>query len=145
MANKEISPFNGSCLCGIVRYSVDKIETEIAHCHCIMCRKFHGAAFATFGEALRESFRFLSGEDKLKEYVASNGTKRLFCSDCGSSLIFIPSNDRGKFIEFSLGTLDSVIPNRPEAHIFTNYSACWNKVTDGLPQYQEGRGSAKKT
>ena len=145
MIGNELSLYNGSCLCGIVKYGVDKIENEVAHCHCTMCRKFHGAAFATFGEALVDNFRWLSGEDKLKEYLGSNGTKRLFCENCGSSLVFIPSNDDGKFIEFSLGTLDSVIPNKPDAHIFTNYSVCWNQITDSLPQYVEGRDSAQKT
>jgi len=138
-------PYKGSCLCGALKYSVDKIENEMAHCHCTMCRKFHGAAFATFGEAISENFHWISGIDNLKEYVGFNGTKRLFCGNCGSSLAFVPSNDSGKLVEFSLGTLDSEIPNKPDAHIFTNYSACWNRVADGLPQYTEGRDSAKKT
>jgi hypothetical protein len=109
-----------------------------------MCRKFHGAAFATFGEATTENFHWLSGKEILKEYLGINGTKRLFCGNCGSSLVFVPSNDDGKFVEFSLGTLDSEVPNRPDAHIFTNYAACWDQVTDDLPQYTEGRNSAKK-
>lgn len=145
MKKSELSPYTGSCLCGAVKYSVDTIENEMAHCHCTMCRKFHGAAFATFGEALKENFKWLSGQDKLKEYLGSNGTKRVFCEHCGSSLVFVPSNDTGKFVEFSLGTLDSVIPNRPDAHIFTKYSACWSQINDNLPQYPEGRGSAQKT
>jgi len=143
--NETVRPYLGSCLCGSVKYSVEKIEKEMAHCHCTMCRKFHGAEFATFGEAATENFRWLAGKETLQEYRGDNGTKRLFCGNCGSSLIFIPANDTGKFVEFSLGTLDSVIQNKPDAHIFTNYSAPWSSVTDGLPRYSEGRGSAKKT
>ena len=139
------APYTGSCLCGEIKYSVDKLEKQIAHCHCTMCRKFHGAAFATYGEAKTENFHWLSGEKLLKNYIGENGTKRLFCSSCGSSLVFIPSNDTGEFVEFSLGTLDSEIPNKPDAHIFTNYSSCWYQITDKLPQFQEGRNSAKKT
>lgn len=140
-----LPPYKGSCLCGAVKYSVDKIEKEMAHCHCTMCRKFHGAAFATFGEARAENFHWLSGKENLKEYLGVNGSKRLFCDNCGSSLVFMPSNDNGECVEFTLGTLDSDIPNRPDAHIFMHYSACWNPVTDSLPQYSEGRGSAEKT
>ena len=140
MIEKDTPPYKGSCLCGTVTYSVDNIEKEMAHCHCTMCRKFHGAAFATYGETLKEDFKWLSGKEKLKEYVAKNGTKRVFCCDCGSSLRFIPSNDNGKYIEFSLGTLDSGIPNKPDAHIFTNHVVCWNQITDGLPQHKGGRG-----
>ena len=138
-------PYTGSCLCGAVQYSVDKIEKQMAHCHCTMCRKFHGAAFATFGEARTENFHWVNGKDQLKNYVGENGTKRLFCSTCGSSLIFVPSNDTGEYVEFALGTLDSEIENIPDAHIFTNYSSCWFQITDELPQHQESRNSAKKT
>ena len=99
---------------------------------------------ATFGEAHAENFHWLSGKENLKEYLGVNGSKRLFCDNCGSSLVFMSSNDSGECVEFSLGTLDSDIPNRPDAHIFMHYSACWNPVTDGLPQYSEGRRQCRK-
>ncbi|MCE0495445.1 GFA family protein [Vibrio salinus] len=135
----------GSCLCGSIKYSVSHVEEKMAHCHCNMCRKFHGAAFATFGEAKKADFNWLSGEELIKEYLADNGTKRLFCSNCGSSLVFVPSNDSGEYVEFSLGTIDSEIQQKPDAHIFTNYGANWYQITDDLPQYEEDRNSAKKT
>ena len=40
----------GQCLCGSIQYEIDKVEPKMAHCHCSMCRKFHGAAFSTFAE-----------------------------------------------------------------------------------------------
>lgn len=135
----------GSCLCGSIKYSVSHVEEKVAHCHCSMCRKFHGAAFATFGEARKTNFKWLCGEEFLKEYTCDNGTKRVFCSNCGSSLMFIPSEENGEFVEFSLGTLDSNFHLEPDAHIYTNYAASWFKVTDTLPQFKEGRNSAKKT
>ncbi|MES9856361.1 MAG: GFA family protein [Sedimenticola sp.] len=138
-------PLTGSCLCGSIQYSVDKIEKHMAHCHCMMCRKFHGAAFATYGSARADNLHWISGKDKLQEYVGENGTKRLFCGNCGSSLVFIPSHDTGEYVEFTLGTLDSEINNVPDAHIFTKYGACWYQITDDLPQYQEGRDRTKRT
>lgn len=111
----------------------------MGHCHCTMCRKFHGAAFATYGEARPENFRWTKGEEFLKEFVAENGTTRKFCSHCGSSMAFIASGDAGKRVEFSLGTLDSEILGRPDAHIFTNYSANWYQISDELPVYPEER------
>ncbi len=59
----------GQCLCGSVIYKVAAIENRMGHCHCSMCRKFHGAAFATFGEAKAEHFRWVTGEDQLKSLV----------------------------------------------------------------------------
>ncbi|MDD1793168.1 GFA family protein [Enterovibrio sp. ZSDZ42] len=131
--------YTGQCLCGNIQYQVDHIEPHMGHCHCSMCRKFHGAAFATFGEAKASNFRITVGEDLLKVYVAENGTKRTFCGNCGSSLLFEPANSDGSLVEFTLGTLDSEIPNKPDAHIFTEYRAQWNEISDELPQYSEGR------
>lgn len=131
----------GQCLCGLIKYEVSKIEDRMGHCHCTMCRKFHGAAFATFGEAKVENFRWVAGEAHLKSYVATNGTTRKFCENCGSSLVFAPSNDTGELVEFSVGTLDTNIDLKPNAHIFTEFGANWYDASDDLPQYPRGRDS----
>ena len=133
------TPVFGSCLCGSIAYEVTHIENATAHCHCTMCRKFHGAAFATFGEAKRSNFRWLAGEELLKNYTASNGAVRKFCAQCGSSLIFESAGCARDVIEFSLGTLDSVSHAKPDAHIFTDYKADWVEIADNLPRYKEGR------
>jgi hypothetical protein len=141
--NKEADnlPYKGQCLCGSIKYAVDQIEPQMGHCHCSMCRKFHGAAFATYAEAKSDNFHWLEGKEFLKSYLAPNGTNRKFCHNCGSSLIFVPSNDTGDFIEFALATLDSEIELKPDAHIFTAYGANWHEITDDLPQFTEGRCS----
>ena len=131
--------YSGQCLCGQIQYQVDKIEPRMGHCHCQMCRKFHGAAFATFGEAKVKDFKWLKGENLLKSYNADNGTIRKFCVSCGSSMVFVPSNDTGELIEFSLGTLDSEVDVKPDAHIFTQFKSCWYEIKDSLPQFKQGR------
>ena len=141
MSNKSNLPYLGSCLCGAVKYEVDSIEPRMAHCHCTMCRKFHGAAFASFGEAKPENFRWIQGEDKLVEYVGSNNSTRRFCKTCGSSMTFQPSFDNGGMIEFTLGTLDSDIPDKPDGHIYLGYKASWYEPEDDLPKHKEGRNS----
>lgn len=141
MTISKESNMKGQCLCGLVKYEVSKIEDRMGHCHCTMCRKFHGAAFATYAEARTQNFHWVSGEDHLKSYLAPNGTTRQFCDNCGSSLIFIPSNDTGELIEFSIGTLDSDIDLKPDAHIYTEFGANWYDITDDLPKYSQGRDS----
>lgn len=111
----------------------------MGHCHCSMCRKFHGAAFATFGAAKDDNFKWLAGEDLLIDYVANNGTTRRFCGECGSSLIFIPANNIEEIIEFSLSTLDTAIDERPDAHIYVANKASWYSISDELPQHSAGR------
>jgi len=104
-----------------------------------MCRKFHGAAFATYGEAKVEDFRWLSGEALLSSFCGHNGTLRKFCSVCGSSLIFISAQDDGQVIEFALSTLDTELGSKPSAHIYTEFKANWYDMVDDLPQFKNGR------
>jgi len=131
--------YKGSCLCGSIAYEVKELGSKMAHCHCSMCRKFHGSAFATFGEAKVENFQWIKGESQLRVFTASNGTQRKFCVDCGSSLVFVPSNDTGEVVEFALGTLDTSIDQRPDAHIFVDSKSSWFEIDDELPQYDCGR------
>ena len=133
----------GSCLCGTITYKVKELDGHAGNCHCSMCRKFHGAAFATYASAAAENFLWLSGEENLEIFTAPNGTTRKFCKSCGSSLIFEPSQPNEKIVEFSLATLDENSPVQPSAHIFTDYKAEWTSLDDDLPCYREGRNSER--
>lgn len=135
-------PFRGSCLCGTVKFEIDEFLPHVAHCHCSMCRKFHGAAFATVASVQRSHFRWASGEDALKRYTAENGTTRTFCSHCGSSLQFSSPRAPQDVLEIALGAMDGDVPAVASAHIFMGSAANWTVLNDDLPRYMEGRGSA---
>ncbi|MEJ2631448.1 MAG: GFA family protein [Acidihalobacter sp.] len=143
MSNPRREPYTGRCLCGQVSYAVDSFEPKVAHCHCSMCRKFHGAAFTTFASVRRECFRWVSGESLLKGYRAANGTVRKFCSNCGSSMVFVPAAGDGGRVEIALGTLDSELDFAPDAHIFVGSKANWDALCDELPKYVADRGSER--
>ena len=134
-------PYRGSCLCGAVRFEVDAFLPQAAHCHCSMCRKFHGAAYATIASVSRSDFRWIDGADALKGYAAENGTTRTFCRHCGSSLVFSSPRAPEEVIEIALGAMDGDVPVVPSAHIFVGSGANWTAVSDDLPMYEEGRGS----
>ena len=53
--------YQGSCLCNAIRFEVDEFEPQTGNCHCSMCRKFHGAAYATLAEARQDHFDGLPG------------------------------------------------------------------------------------
>jgi len=137
------APYRGSCLCGAVRFEVDAFAPHTGNCHCSMCRKFHGAAYATIAEARREHFRWLAGEDALKAYTADNATTRRFCRHCGSSLTFSSPRADPDLVEIALGCFDDDVPVRPDAHIFVGSGAAWARPDDGLPQYEAGRDSKR--
>ncbi len=136
-------PYRGSCLCNAIRFEVDEFEPQTGNCHCSMCRKFHGAAYATLAEARRENFRWIDGEKLIKGYTADNGTTRSFCSNCGSSLTFASPNADPDLVEISLGCFDDEVPVRPDAHIYVASGAKWALPEDDLPRYEAGRDSAR--
>ncbi len=43
----------GACLCGAVRYEINGQLRDAGNCHCSMCRKAHGAGFATYASIAR--------------------------------------------------------------------------------------------
>ncbi len=134
----------GSCLCGEVRYEADEFASDTAHCHCSMCRKFHGAAFATLVSVPKSAFRWLAGSHHLREFRAGNGTVRTFCGQCGSSLAFTTSKAPNN-IELALATLDGPSPVVPNANIFVSYGVSWAPLDPKLPRYSEGRDSPPHT
>ena len=123
----------GSCLCGAMRYEIDGPLTEVDNCHCSMCRRFHGAAFATYAKIDAGNFRWLSGQELLTVYESSPGKRWGFCRICGSSL-GVPTD--GKLSDLALALIEGDPGVRPTEHIFVGSRAAWYKITDALPQYE---------
>ena len=137
--------YRGSCLCGRVQFSVDKFNLQAGHCHCSMCRKFHGAPFATLGSVPAESFHWIQGKEEVKAYTAENGTIRSFCQNCGSSLFFASPALTDGIVEVALGVFDDDIPVVPDVHIYLDSGANWVSVSDELPKFSAGRKSEKRS
>jgi hypothetical protein len=126
----------GSCLCGAIRYEIRGPLGAMSHCHCLMCRKAHGAAFGTYARVQRTDFVLVSGADSMRTYRSSGPVTRTFCGTCGSTLQWI-TDDRFEEIDIAIGTLDDDPGIWPSQHIFTASKAPWYAITDGLPQRAE--------
>jgi hypothetical protein len=126
----------GSCLCRGVCYEVRGPVSRVTQCHCSMCRKAHGAAFATYGRVERKDFVLLTGADDIAFYHSSPGVVRTFCKRCGSTLQFI-SDKRPGTLSLALGTLDDDPGIEASLHIFVGSKAPWFRITDDLPQHAE--------
>lgn len=116
-----------------MRYEIDGPLSDVGNCHCSMCRRFHGAAFATYAKIDQEHFRWFSGQDLMTVYETSPGIGWAFCRVCGSSL-GVPKD--GKLIDLAIGLLDKDPGVRPTEHIFVGSKAPWHEITDDLPQYE---------
>ena len=85
----------GGCLCGDVRLETSGRPYRVGLCHCLDCRKHHGALFYA-AAIFPESAVRISGDTH--DYQG-----RHFCPRCGSS-VFGRSEDE---IEVHLGILDA--------------------------------------
>jgi hypothetical protein len=123
----------GSCLCGAVRFEAGPIDL-MEHCHCVMCRRHHGAMFATFASARTGEFEWLAGRDEVAAYRSSERGLRPFCRTCGSvapavlpdwpEVVFVPA-----------GNLEEDPGVRPSFHMFAASVPGWFPITDTLPRY----------
>jgi hypothetical protein len=125
---------NGACLCGAVRYEISSPLVDAGNCHCSMCRKAHGAAFATYASVGPDEFRWKCGEEFVSFYESSPNESRVFCSVCGSTL---GGAEDGKINAITLGTVDGDPGIRPRSHIFVGSKAPWHEISDALPQFEE--------
>ncbi len=132
----------GACLCGAVRYEIAGPFRTLLSCHCSICRKHHGAAFATFVSAPLERLRWLSGEDRIARYASSASFERPFCTGCGAPVATSAPKIGLSFAP--AGALEGDLGIRPQGHIFAASKADWYAITDGLPQHAEYPATFRK-
>src|SRR5881275_1009109 len=70
--------FTGGCLCGNVRIVASGLPYRVGLCHCLDCRKHHGALFHA-SAVFPENAVTIDGETR--DYAG-----RFFCPVCGSSV-----------------------------------------------------------
>jgi hypothetical protein len=130
----------GGCQCGAVRYRVTAPAREVYHCHCGICRRIHGAVFASFAIVARDRFVIECGEEVLRRYDSSSGAYRCFCMRCGSQIY----SDVQKWTDirfYAVGTLDGgAHPGHApanERHIYVGSKLPWWHIADDLEQVDE--------
>jgi hypothetical protein len=102
--NADEQLFEGSCLCGQVRYRAIGPFVDMLHCHCTDCQKCHGGAFMTGVGVKPGQFTIVQGQDRLQMFQAESGTRRSFCRTCGSKIKV--ENDRWKETYVPAGTIE---------------------------------------
>lgn len=133
--------YHASCLCGTVKIEIYGPITDIIHCHCSLCRKSTGSAYATNGFVDSQQFKIVTGRDHVNAYEFKPGRKRHFCARCASPL-FSSNTDKPRKLRLRLGLLDSDISERPMSHNFVTSKANWEDLDVVLPRndrFEPGR------
>lgn len=105
--------FTGGCLCGAVRLVATGRPYRVGLCHCLDCRKHHGALFHA-SAVFPETAVTITGE--VRDYEG-----RSFCPRCGSSVV----SRSGDEIEVHLGALDAPDQLTPTYELWTSRRESW--------------------
>lgn len=127
--------YKGKCLCGAVEVEIAGKISDIIHCHCSLCRKNSGTAYATNGFINTAEFSVVKGKQNLSTFSFKPGRNRHFCTTCGSPVYSSNADDPSR-LRIRLGILDSDINERPISHNFVSSKANWDDIDANLPKYE---------
>ncbi len=123
----------GGCACGKVRLSLVGQPYRVGICHCMDCRKHHGALFLA-SAIFPEDAVTIDGDTR-----SYNG--RFFCPDCGSP-VFGRSGDE---VEVNLGSLDEPDQFEPTYELWTIRREAWLPDYPALRRFDRDRKSTGRT
>lgn len=128
-----MNQFTGGCLCGDVRFIATGAPYRVGVCHCMDCRKHHGALFHA------SAIFPVSAVQIHGETAAYAG--RCFCARCGSSVLARTDDE----IEINLGALDVPDQFMPTYESWTIRRESWLPPFPWERHYPRDRESAGRS
>lgn len=120
----------GGCQCGALRYRFNAPLTDIAHCHCSICRRTTGGIVTTWITVPLERFEWTQGDPK--KFVSSPGCTRSFCAGCGAQLTLF-TEQAPQSIDVTIATFDHPELALPDRHIWVTTRLPWLHLDEQLP------------
>ena len=125
---------SGHCLCGDLRFEARLPSKWMAHCHCSLCQRAHGAGVVTWVGFEAPQVQIHDPEDRLTWFESSPGAERGFCSHCGSTLFFRSQKWAGE-LHIVRSNFDTALDREPQVHVYYDTHAAWLPTADdGLPR-----------
>jgi hypothetical protein len=118
---------HGGCQCGAVRYAISAGPGKSVVCHCRMCQRATGNAFAALLEVPSNRIVW-TGQPA--EWASSDIAWRGFCSTCGTPLFY----RSGDTTEIMAGTLAPGFVFRPHENISVESRVDWLAHLPDLPE-----------
>lgn len=125
--------FTGGCSCGNVRIVASGQPYRVGLCHCLDCRKHHGALFHASAVFPQDAVKI---EGETADYAG-----RFFCPRCGST-VFGCSDDE---IEVNLGSLDDPDQLKPTYELWTIRRESWLPPFPLKHRYDRNREGADRS
>ena len=131
--SKPAGSARGQCLCGAVVFRAALPSKWVAHCHCTLCQRAHGAAFVTWAGFEAEQVQVVAAEGDLQWFRSPAGGERAFCARCGSSLFFRSAQWPGE-LHLARALFTDPLDREPQAHVFWDTHVAWVDLADDLPR-----------
>jgi hypothetical protein len=129
-----VLPLQGGCLCGAIRYHVERTPSSISICHCRSCRLASGAPAVSWFVVARTQFKLLSGAMTI--HRSSEPVQRGFCRKCGTQLTYTHESAPDT-IELTTASLDEPGRLRPTKEIWLSEKLPWVAVNANLEHHSE--------
>lgn len=117
----------GGCLCGKIRIVANGEPLRVGICHCMDCRKHHGALFYAAADYPKQAV-IIEGEPNSYQ-------GRYFCPTCGSSVFSVSEEE----IEIHLGALDSPNQLKPTYELWNIRREHWLPTFPDVERYDRDR------
>lgn len=118
---------NGSCQCGAVRFHLAAGETRANVCHCRMCQRASGNAFAAL---LMCEDAMVTWYGTPATYASSSIAHRGFCANCGTPMFY---RQHGGPTEIMSGCLPPDFPFQPTQNDGVESRHAWVNTLGTLP------------
>jgi hypothetical protein len=137
----------GGCACGAVRYVASGGPLRVGLCHCLTCRKRHGAPCNAFAAFRSDKVR-IEGRTLAWAIGDSHGLSH-GCAVCGAPLFWTAASwlEDGQGdgeIEIHLGGLDDTGQFTPQYEVWVKRREPWMPPLN-VPQYVENRPTGMAT
>ncbi len=126
-------PYQGSCLCGDVRYQIYGDLRPVVACHCRQCQKTSGS-FVMASQCQADDLT-VSG-NSLRWYTSSETAERGFCATCGSNLFWRRFNR--DYVSIFVGGLDLPTGLTLESQIHGDSKGDYYPLPD-VPQVEQSQ------
>ncbi|MEJ2814486.1 GFA family protein [Caulobacter sp. CCG-8] len=131
----------GGCACGAVRYVASGGPLRVGLCHCLTCRKRHGAPCNAFAAFRADKVRI---EGRTQVWAGAEHGLLHGCPICGSPLFWTATDQDDDEIEIHLGGLDEVGQFTPQYEVWVKRREPWMAPLN-VPQYVENRPAGMPT
>ena len=128
-----MNQYTGGCVCGDVRIVASGSPYRVGICHCLECRKHHGALFHASAIFPQDAVTI---EGDTGEYEG-----RHFCPRCGSS-VFSRTGDE---VEVHLGSLDAPDQLTPTYELWVVSRESWLPPFPGTRRYDRNRDTDSRS